>query len=55
MCDELGQSFALLPRRAESRIGVSKPSEGRIKKFICGRGIPAAALSVEGLGKNELG
>jgi hypothetical protein len=34
MRDELGQSFALLPRRSEPRIWVAKPSESGIKKFI---------------------
>src|SRR5208283_3746288 len=28
--------------------------ESRIKKFICGRSVPTAALSVEGPAKNEL-
>src|SRR3984893_5572646 len=48
------QSFAFLPGRSEPWIWVSKPSESRIKKFICGRGIPTAALSVEGPSKNKL-
>src|SRR5215813_8105356 len=34
MRDELGQSFALLPRRSEPRIWVAKPAKRRIKKFI---------------------
>src|SRR5271169_6638662 len=54
MRDELGQSFALLPRRSEPRIWISKPSKSRIKKFICGRSVPTAALSVEGPTKNKL-
>src|SRR5580700_3387293 len=54
MRDELCQSFALLPRRSEPWIRISKPSESRIKKFICGRSAPTAALSVEGPAKNEL-
>ena len=33
---------------------ISKPSESRIKKFICGRSLPTAALSIEGPAKNEL-
>ena len=54
MRDELCQSFALLPRRSESWIWISKPSESRVKKFICGRSVPTAALSVEGPTKNKL-
>ena len=54
MRDELRQSFALLPRRSEPWIWISKPSESRIKKFICGRSVPTAALSVEGPAKNKL-
>src|ERR1700758_3809836 len=52
--DELCQSFALLPRRSEPWIWISKPVESRIKKFICGRSVPTGALSVEGPTKNEL-
>src|SRR5271165_2269896 len=54
MCDELRQSLPFLPRRSEPRIWISKPSESRIKEFICGRSLPTAALSVEGPTKNEL-
>src|SRR5271157_4685634 len=54
MRDDLRQSFALLPRRSEPWIWISKPSESRIKKFICRRSLPTAALSVEGPTKNEL-
>src|ERR1700733_13418900 len=54
MRDELRQSFAFLPRRSESRICISKPSESRIKKLICGRSIPTGALSVKGPTENEL-
>src|SRR5246500_1502326 len=54
MRDELRQSFTLLPGRSELWIWISKPSESRIKKFICGRSLPAAALSVEGPSKNKL-
>src|ERR1700676_4824740 len=53
MRDELRQSFALHPRRSEPWIWISKPSECRIKKFICGRSVPPAALSVEGPTKNN--
>src|SRR5580700_2830487 len=54
MCDELSESLAFLPGRSEPWIWISKPSESRIKKFICGRGVPTAALSIEGPTKNEL-
>src|SRR5271157_960883 len=54
MRDELSQSFALLPRRSDAGIGISKPSESRIKKFVCRRSVPTAALSVEGPAKNKL-
>src|SRR5580704_14124821 len=54
MRHEPRQSFAFLPGRSESRIWVSKPSESRLKKFICGRSLPTAALSVEGPTKNKL-
>src|SRR5271170_7176309 len=54
MRDKLGQSFALLPRRSEPLIWISKPSESRIKKFICRRSVPSAALTVEGPTKNKL-
>src|ERR1700740_206624 len=54
MRDELRQSFALLPRRSEPWIWISKPSECGIKKFIRGRSLPTAALSVEGPTKNKL-
>src|SRR5260221_6194577 len=54
MRNELRQSFALLPLRSDPWIWISKPVESRIKKFICGRSAPTAALSVEGPTKNEL-
>jgi hypothetical protein len=54
MRDELRQSLALLPPRSEPWIWISKPSESRIKKFICGRRTTACPLSVEGPAKNEL-
>src|ERR1700737_915472 len=54
MRDELRQSFALLPRRSEPWIWIAKPIESRIKKFICRRSVPTAALSVEGPTKNKL-
>src|ERR1700722_9145161 len=55
MRDELRQSFALLPRGSEPWIWISKPSESRVKKFVCGRSAPAATLSVEGPTINKLG
>src|SRR5208282_4309781 len=54
MRDELSQSFALLPRRSDAGIGISKPSESSVEKFICGRSLPTAPLSVEGPTKNKL-
>src|SRR5580692_11833914 len=54
MRNQLCQSFAFLPRRSEPWIWISKPSESRIKKFICGRSLPTAALSVEGPTKDKL-
>src|SRR6202035_362859 len=55
MCDQLRQSFAFLPPSSEPWIWVAKPSESRVKKFICGRSLPTAALSVEGPTINKLG
>src|SRR5580700_3068426 len=54
MRNELRQSFSLLPRSSEPWIWISKPVESRIKKFICRRSVPTAALSVEGPTKNKL-
>src|SRR5258708_33227662 len=54
MRNELRQSLAFLPRRSEAWIWISKPVESRIKKFICRRNVPTAALSVEGPTKNKL-
>src|SRR5271165_49560 len=54
MGDKLRQSFALLPRRSDPRIWITKPSESRVDKLICGRRAPTCALSVEGPAKNEL-
>src|ERR1700726_643682 len=54
MRDELRESLALLPRRSESWIWISKPSESRIKKFIRGQSVTTAALSVKGPAKNKL-
>src|ERR1700730_7328725 len=54
MRDELRQPFALLPRRPEPWIWITKPSESSVKKFICRRRLPAGALPVEGPAKNQL-
>src|ERR1700732_4765474 len=53
MRHQLRQSFALLPRGSDSWIWIAKPSECRVKKFICGRSAFACPLSVEGPTKNE--
>src|SRR5271165_3309073 len=53
MCDELRHSFALLPSRSDPWIWITKPSEGSVKKFICGRSASTAALSVKGPAKPE--
>src|SRR6516225_1467374 len=55
MSDELRESLALLPRRSDARIWISKPTESRIKKFIWGRSASTGALSVERPAKDELG
>src|SRR5271165_146365 len=54
MRDELRQSFALLPRGSDPWIGISKPVESRVKKFICRRSVPTGALSVKGPAKDQL-
>src|SRR5260370_10485193 len=54
MGNKLRQSFALLPGRSDTWIWVSKPSQSSVDKFICGRRLPASALSVEGPAENEL-
>src|SRR5271165_6459935 len=48
MRQELRESLAFLPRRSQPGIWIAKPSESRIKKFICGRSLATATLSVEG-------
>src|SRR6478672_1779322 len=55
MRDEPRESFALFPRSSEPWIWISEPSERHVKKFICGRSAPTAALSVERPTKNKLG
>src|SRR6516162_11396346 len=54
MREEFRQSFALLPSRSDPWIGIAKPSESRVKEFICGRRISACPLPVERPTKNEL-
>src|ERR1700730_16183351 len=54
MRNELGQSFALLPRRSEPWIWITKPVESHINKFISRGSLPTAALSVEAPAENEL-
>ena len=51
---QVRQSFALLPRCSDARIRITKPSQSRVKKFIGGRRLPAAALFVKGPAKDEL-
>ena len=36
MRDELRESLALLPCRADPGIGITKPTESRVNKFVCG-------------------
>src|SRR5580700_9988236 len=55
MCDELRESFALLPGRSEPWIWIAKPSESSIKKFISRRRLSAGALPVKGPTKDDLG
>src|ERR1700726_292804 len=54
MCGEFRQSFAFFPRRSDSWIWISKPSESSVKKLIGRRRLPASALSVKGPAKNQL-
>src|ERR1700730_11711703 len=54
MSDELRQPFALLPRRSDPWIQITKPTECSVKKFICGRGTSTRSLPVERPTKNEL-
>src|SRR5215831_1399462 len=54
MRDEFRESLSLLPPRSDPWIGISKPTKSRVKKFIRGRSLPTAALSVKGPAKNEL-
>src|ERR1700756_1493725 len=54
MREELGQSFALLPRRSDPWIRISEPSQRRVEKFISGRSASAGPLSVERPPKNQL-
>src|SRR6478609_11744549 len=54
MHDELSQSLALLPRRSEPWIWISKPSERSVQKFICGRSASTGTLPIERPAKNKL-
>jgi hypothetical protein len=45
MCDELRQSFALLPCRSDPWIWIAKPRESGINKFIRCQSLPSGALS----------
>src|ERR1700756_1488512 len=54
MGDELGQSFAFLPRSSHPWIWVFKPGKSSVEKFVCRGRLPACALSVEGPAENEL-
>src|ERR1700736_231640 len=54
MSNQLRQSFALLPCCSQPWVWISKPGESRIKKFVRGQSLPAAALSVERPSKYEL-
>src|SRR5262249_35746185 len=54
MGDEFGESLALLPRRSEPWIWISKPSERSVNEFIGRRSAPTGALSVKRPGKYEL-
>src|ERR1700733_8225864 len=54
MRDKLDQSFALLPRRSEPWIWISKPVESRVEEFICRRSVSTGAQSVKGPAKNKL-
>ena len=49
----LGQSLAFLPRRADSRIGISKPVESSFNKFIGRGGASARALPIKRPAKDK--
>ena len=51
---ELCQSFALLLRCSDPWIGIAKPSESHVKKFIGGRSLSTGSLSVKRPAKYEL-
>src|ERR1700747_3078623 len=51
---QLRQPLALFPGCSDAWIGIPKPSQSPLKKFIRGRRASAGALSVEGPAKNEL-
>src|SRR5215475_15426283 len=54
MRDEFRQSLALLPRRSDPGIGITKPTERRVEKFVCRRSALTGALAIERPAKNEL-
>src|ERR1700751_5540787 len=54
MGDQLGQSFAFLPRSSHPWIWVFKPGKSSVEKFVCRGRLPACALSVEGPAENKL-
>src|SRR6516165_4839185 len=54
MRHKLGESFPFLPRRSKPWIGIAKPTQSSVEKFIGGRGLPTGALSIEGPAKNKL-
>src|SRR5262249_48951826 len=54
MRNELRQSLALLPGRSNPGIGITKPTERRVEKFVCGRSAFTGALPIERPAKNEL-
>src|SRR6516225_5689653 len=54
MGDELRKSLPFFPRCSELWIRITKPTESRVKKFVCGRSICTGAPSVERPAKNKL-
>src|SRR6516162_10267193 len=53
MCHAFRESLTLLPRRSNPWIRISKPTKRSVDKFICRRGFPGGALSVERPAKNQ--
>src|ERR1700731_2887983 len=54
MGHQLRQPLALFPGCSDAWIGIPKPCQSSVKKFICGRSAPTRALPVEGPAENEL-